>query len=113
MEYCFAFLKTDYKKNNDFCTRTLQKRIKESFERVVTVEAIRLCCRRANEYMRAYIKLDAQGDGDLMKGEIERVKSEHKCHRCALDFDRGWAKKMVTDLLAARVVAARVAAAPL
>jgi hypothetical protein len=31
--------------------------------------------------------------------KIEHMKSEHKCHRCAVDFDRGWAKKMVTDLL--------------
>jgi hypothetical protein len=44
---------TDYKKNNDFCSRALQQRIKESFERVVTAKAIRLCCRRANEFIKS------------------------------------------------------------
>jgi hypothetical protein len=50
--------------------------------------------------MRSYIHLDAKEVGSVAKGDIERVKKETKCHRCALDFDNGWAKRTVAAILA-------------
>ena len=34
---------------------------------------------------------------DLGMPDIERVKKQHKIHRAALDFDRGWARALLNS----------------
>ena len=91
-------MKMHYKKHNNFCARTLQARIRDAIKSTLTVDAARLCARRAAEYQRAYIDLDSAFEGsDLGMPDIERVKKQHKSHRAALDFDRGWARALLNS----------------
>ena len=52
IEYGFALMKMHYKKHNNFCARTLQARIRDAIKSTLTVDAARLCARRAAEYLQ-------------------------------------------------------------
>lgn len=91
IEYTFAAYKMDYRKKNTYCSRTMHTRVLASLD-VLNVTTIRKCCRRANEYMRAYLKLPVETTQIYEK--IESMKEESKCHRCALDFDTSWVKQL-------------------
>jgi hypothetical protein len=91
VEYAIGVIKTDYRKKNDFKAKTMERRLRESIG-VLTLEVCRQCQRRANDYMRAYLKLSTTEPST--HGQIEKMKKEQKSHRDSLDFDLAWVKAL-------------------
>ena len=108
VEYSWGFSKSVYrrhplsaKKGKDHFDALVEKCISRE---LITVDMVRKFSKRARGYMLAYRALECDvmkespnGQTDISHKMIEKMKKVISSHRAALDFDRGFLNKIVTE----------------
>ena len=117
IEYSWGCAKNEYRRQPLQLKRrkeTFRDTVRKSIARdVLTRERIRLFSKRAREYICAYLVLSqeasARNDNNsdaavdsfaAIPVKIEELAKDFKTHRCALDFDKGFIKAVITKTTA-------------
>ena len=93
------FRKENSTLDNDKRVNTLKTRVKNIMIKI-PMETHQRCCRRAREHKLSYaaLLLDDESNMDLKLTNVEKMKTNIKNKRCAMDQDYGLVKKMTKAL---------------
>lgn len=108
IEYSWGCAKNLYRRQPLKTKRTTNKfraTVRKCFTRdVVTIERVRLFSQRARAYMLAYQFLREEEQGLALSPtdvkstscpvKVEKIVKQFKTHRCAMDFDKAFCKKI-------------------
>ncbi|KAL7492038.1 hypothetical protein ACHAWT_001297 [Skeletonema menzelii] len=105
IEYTWGLAKCHYRRY-----QLKEKKGKQNFEKLmrkclsrdfITAERVRKFSKRARGYMETYVVIEMEEDVNtkgtpIPNRKIEQLKKVMKCHRAALDFDKGFLMTFVT-----------------
>ena len=101
IEYCWG--QSKYRFRNTFNTgvaKELKENVKKTFAPdQLTPEVTLAYARKTRNYRMTYktIMTEKIGTSDINKGNIEKIRKNHKCHRNILDQDIGFIRNVIKE----------------